>query len=109
MIRTFIETPIFTKKWYELGLSDEDLQRLQNSLLSNPKLGCVIPGTNGLRKVRITCKNSGKRGGARVLYVDVEVKDTIHLINVYAKNEKDDLTIAERNAIASVLSLLKEE
>lgn len=37
MTRTFIEVPLFTKKWNELGLTDEDLRNLENTLLENPK------------------------------------------------------------------------
>ena len=34
--RTFIEVPIFTKKWKELGLTDENLRELQNILFRKP-------------------------------------------------------------------------
>jgi len=88
MTRTFIETPIFTKKWFDLGLSDDDLSKLQEVLLENPKAGRVIKGTGCLRKIRIEYNGHSKRGGARVIYVDVEVKAKIHLINVYSKGEK---------------------
>ena len=90
MKRTFIEVPLFTKKWKELGLTDEDLRDLQNILLQNPKSGDVIQGTGGLRKIRIPMKGRGKSGGSRVIYVDIEIKEVIYFINVYTKNEKDD-------------------
>ena len=107
MNRTFIEVPMFTKKWKELGLSDESLRELQNILLKDPKSGDVIQGTGGLRKIRIPLDNTGKRGGGRVLYVDVELKEIIYFINVYTKNEKDDLTEEERNAFKAVIKILK--
>lgn len=109
MNRTFKEVPIFTRKWKELGLSDEILRDLQNILLKNPKSGDVIQGTGGLRKIRIPLEDTGKRGGGRVLYVDVELKDTIYFINVYTKNEKDDLTEDEKKAFKAVIKVLKEE
>ena len=59
MRRTFIEVPIFTKKWKELGLTDETLRELQNILLNDPKTGDVIQGTGGLRKIRIPMPNKG--------------------------------------------------
>ena len=65
MERTFIETPIFTEKWYKLGLNEDDLAILQNDLLNNPKLGDAMEGTGGIRKVRVACGGHGKRGGAR--------------------------------------------
>ena len=61
MNRTFIEVPSFTKKWESLGLTDKDLQQLQNELLKDPKVGDVIKGTGGLRKIRIPMDYSGKR------------------------------------------------
>ena len=109
MTRIFVKTPIFTKKWGELGLTDDDLKNFQSILLDDPKAGDVIKGTNGLRKIRIMCNGHGRRGGARVVYVDIEIKEKIHLINVYAKNEKDDLTDAEKKAIAAMIKILREE
>ena len=44
---------MFTKKWKELGLTDENLRDLQNILLENPKTGDSIQRTGGLRKIRI--------------------------------------------------------
>lgn len=32
MTRTFIETPMFTAKWQDLGLTDDDLRELQKTL-----------------------------------------------------------------------------
>ena len=110
MNRTFIEVPTFTKKWHELGLTDEELRNLENVLLENPKAGDAIQGTGGLRKIRVSMesKGKGKRGGARVIYVDIEVKETIYFINVYTKNEKDDLTEDEKKAFKTMVKILKE-
>ncbi len=108
MNRTFIEVPIFTKKWKELGFTDENLRDLENILLANPKSGDVIQGTGGLRKIRIPLNSKGKRGGGRVIYVDIEFRETIYFINVYTKNEKDDLTEEEKKAFKAVVSSLKE-
>ena len=111
MKRTFIEVPIFTKRWHELGLNDEALRELENVLIKNPKAGDPIQHTGGLRKIRVSLENKGKgkRGGARVLYVDVEVKETIYFINVYEKNEQEDLTPDERKAFSAVIKILKGE
>ena len=109
MTRTFIEVPIFTKKWQELGLNDEILRELEKVLLNDPKAGDAIRGTGGLRKIRIPMENTGKRGGARVIYVDIEIKEVIYFINVYSKNEKDDLTEDEKKAFKAIVKILKEE
>lgn len=109
MNRTFIEVPQFTRKWQALGLTDDTLKALQEALLNDPKAGDAIKGTGGIRKIRIPMGNKGKRGGARVIYVDIEVKATIYFINVYAKDEKDDLTEEEKKAFKTVVAILKEE
>lgn len=111
MTRTFIETPMFTAKWQDLGLTDDDLRELQKILLKNSKSGDTISHTGGLRKIRIPMENKGKgkRSGARVIYIDVDIKESIYLINVYAKNEKADLTPDEKRALKAVVKILKEE
>ena len=109
MNRTFVEVPMFTKKWKELGLTDVILRDLQNMLLNDPKSGDVIQGTGGLRKIRIPMGNRGKSGGSRVIYVDIELKGVIYFINVYSKSEKDDLTEDEKKAFKAVVKILKEE
>lgn len=38
MTRTFIEVPLFTKRWSEIGLTDKDLLQLQIMLLKSRNL-----------------------------------------------------------------------
>lgn len=111
MYREFTETPLFTKNWIGLGFSDEDLRELQNVLIEDPKTGKAIKGTGGLRKIRVAMgdKDKGKRGGARVIYVDIEIKERIHLIDVYSKNEKLDLSEKEKKTMKRLIEILKEE
>ena len=109
MTRTFKEVPSFTAKWQSLGLTDEDLRLLENVLLKDPKAGDAISGTGGIRKIRISMENIGKRSGGRVIYVDIEIKECIYLLNVYAKNEKTDLTAQERKMLKRLVEVLKEE
>ncbi|MBQ6814436.1 MAG: type II toxin-antitoxin system RelE/ParE family toxin [Lachnospiraceae bacterium] len=108
MIRTFVQTREFTKKWEELGYDDSDLRKLEFELIKNPDGYPVIRGTGGLRKMRFAKDNSGKSGGVRVCYVDFVIKETIYLITVYPKSEKDNLSFAERNEIKKMIKLLEE-
>lgn len=97
MTRTFIQVAEFTKNWEHIGLTDDDLRRLELEILKNPKVGPVIPGTGKLRKMRFAFQNEGKSGSTRVCYVDFVVQETIYLITVYPKNMKDNLSKAECN------------
>lgn len=108
MTRTFKEMESFTRKWKEMGLNDDDLITLQKILLKDPKIGDVIPGTGGIRKIRIPVDNIGKRSGGRVIYIDIEVKESIYLLDVYAKNEKTDLTEKEKKLLSKLVERLKE-
>ena len=66
----FIASPIFTRLMQEL-LTDDSYARLQQFLEANPDAGDVIQGTGGLRKIRWSTEDRGKRGGMRVIYPPV--------------------------------------
>jgi hypothetical protein len=46
-------------------------------LLADPKVGAVMRGTGGIRKMRFAFEQQGKSGSARVIYVDFEVYEKI--------------------------------
>lgn len=58
--RIFVELPSFVARWKALGLSDGDLLRLELDLLANPKIGPVLKGTGGVRKVRFAFEIAAK-------------------------------------------------
>ena len=64
---TFVETKLFTKLVQEY-LSDDEDAGLQQSLIVNPELCDVIPGSGGVRKLRWGVAGRGKRGALRVIY-----------------------------------------
>ena len=75
----FVELPpfiAFAAEWW----SDEDLRRLQNTLLTQPDAGDLIRDGSGLRKLRWAAQGRGKRGGARVIYYWHVPGDRIYLI-----------------------------
>ena len=109
MKREFIETPSFTKRWYDLGFDDEDLAELQTLLINNSEAGVIVSGTGGLRKIRYSFKGRGKSGSSRVCYVDFASYEKTYLIQVFSKNEKSNLTDNEKNSIKKVISLLKTD
>lgn len=108
MKRKFVMMPVFDKAWREMGLTDDDLQVLQEQLLENPQLGDVIQGTGGLRKVRFAFPNRGKRGSSRIIYIDFCVAETIYLIFAYPKNEKDNLSAEEKNNMKKLVDRIRE-
>lgn len=107
--REFVIVPSFDAKWRRLGFNDEDLKRLENELLQNPKLGPAMQGTGGVRKMRFSFEGRGKSGSTRVIYIDYEAYEKIYLLDVYAKSDKDNLTRAERNELSTLVELLEAE
>ena len=107
MERTFIQSREFSKQWDALGFNDDDLRLLELDILQNPSKYPVVKGTGGMRKGRFALENTGKSGGVRVCYVDFVFAETIYLITVYAKADKDNLTKAERNSIKTALETIR--
>ena len=109
MKREFIETPSFTKRWYALGFDDDNLAELQQYLIKNPDAGDTMVGTGGLKKIRYAFKGRGKSGSARVCYVDFAAFEKNYLIQVFSKDEKQNLSDAEKKNVKNVVQLLKKE
>src|SRR5690606_33907924 len=97
----FIELAPFTRRLQDL-LSDEAYRGLQAHLIEHPEAGAVIAGTGGFRKVRWAEVGRGKSGGARVIYYFRSASDRIYLAVIYGKNEKANLTKAERAALQKI-------
>ncbi len=109
IIRTFIEVPLFSKRWKEIGLGDDELRILQIMLLKDPQSGPIMEGTGGIRKVRFPMENRGKSGSVRVCYTDFEEYEVIYLITAFTKDERDNLSRDEKNILKKLVKSLKEE
>lgn len=109
MIRTFIEVPLFSKRWKEIGLGEEELQNLQIMLLKDPESGPVMEGTGGIRKVRFPMKNRGKSGSIRVCYTDFAEYEVTYLITAFEKKEQENLSDDEKKVLRKLVKALKEE
>jgi hypothetical protein len=108
MVREFVRTSTFERSWAAAGLTDDDLRELENVLLWNPEAGAVLPGLNGCRKLRVQLPSRGKSGGARVIYVDVVVKERIFLLLAYPKNVQGNLTSEQKRVLSRLVTELKE-
>lgn len=98
----FIESFLFTKKLSDY-LKDDEYSKLQEFLTEKPDAGDLMQGTGGLRKLRWTLDNKGKRGGIRIVYYWQIQKDQIYFFTLYAKNEMEDLSFKEKRALKLML------
>lgn len=78
-----------------------DLTTLVQSLKSNPIQGTALGNSCFKIRLSITSKAKGKSGGARVITNFIKIENTIYLLNIYDKSEKDTITNKE------LLDLLK--
>ena len=84
-------------------LTDDELADVQRLLLARPDAGKIIPKSGGLRKLRVAAKGHGKRGGARIIYYWVVANDRILMLDIYAKNERDDLSAGELKLLRTLI------
>ena len=65
-------------------------------------------GTGGFRKFRYAgVQSKGKSGGMRIIHLFVANDGEVHLIDIFEKSDKDNLTQAECNELAKIASILK--
>jgi hypothetical protein len=87
-------------------LADSERQDIVNYVAAFPKAGDLIQGTGGVRKLRWRRGGSGKSGGVRVIYYFHSERMPLYLLTVFAKNERADLSQAERNALVKLVDVL---
>ena len=102
----FVETSEFTRR-LRSHLDDDGYAALQALLSVRPDVGDVIPGSGGIRKVRWRARGRGKRGSVRVIYYWLAAEDHVHLLTLYRKGLKDDLTRHEVAAWRKVVEDIK--
>ena len=105
-MHTVVETPAFLSDARSLGLSGAERLAIVTWIAGNPSAGDVIEGTGGARKVRFAGKSKGKSGGYRVITFFTGRDIPVFLLNIFAKNEKTDLTPKERRVLKNVLAAM---
>jgi len=68
----------------------------------------MIEGAGGVRKLRWARDGRGKSGGVRVIYYFHSAVMPLYLLTMFAKNERANLSKAERNELAELVDALVE-
>ncbi len=97
---TIIETSSFLSV-VDKYLDENALFALKTYLANHPDAGEVVLGSGGVRKLRWTRPGMGKRGGARVIYLNRLDQGVIVLLTIYIKAKFDNIP-------AHILKALKE-
>lgn len=106
---TVIEHPHYLKRAERL-LSSKQMEDIADILASDPDAGEIMQGTGGFRKMRYAgVEGKGKSGGVRTIHLFITADHEVHLVDIYGKGEKSNLTKAERNELAKLATILKGE
>jgi len=107
-LQTVIETAEFLGRASKM-MSEEQRAGVVAMLARDPECGEIMPGTGGVRKVRVALSGRGKSGGARVIYYFHSLRLPVFALTVFAKNEKANLSATERNAMAAIVRAIKQQ
>ena len=102
-MQTVVETPSYLSDAERL-LSEVERKAIVDRLSAEPTCGMLIPGSHGIRKVRFAFGRRGKSGGARVIYLFAGQNLPVFILAIFAKNEKANLSVGERNALGKMVA-----
>ena len=105
MLLSVAELPEYMRTAGKL-LAEADRRAVVEYLATHPKAGDLIEGTGGVRKLRWARDGRGKSGGGRVIYYFHSESMPLYLLTMFAKNERANLSKAERNELAGLVDLL---
>ena len=105
-LQVVVETPEYLKQ-AETCMDTENRREFVNYIAENPLEGAVIAGTGGARKIRWASNSqSGKSGGARIIYYYHHEDMPIFLFTAYGKSQRSNISDAECKLLKSIISKL---
>jgi hypothetical protein len=107
-MQTVIETHSYLTAAKDAGMSEDEKAAIIDLLAGDPAAGDIMPGCGGARKLRVAKPGKGKSGGYRVITFYADETIPVFLLTVFGKNEKSNLTKAERNALASLTKTFRD-
>jgi hypothetical protein len=107
-MQSVIETNAYLAAAKDAGMSVDELQAVVNLVAADPQAGEIMPGCGGARKLRVARPGGGKSGGYRIITYYAGTDVPAFLLTVFGKNEKANLTKAERNGLAALTKILTD-
>lgn len=104
-MQTVAETTEYIRRAEKL-LSEDERKDIVSHLANRPKAGELMEGTGGVRKLRWARGGRGKSAGVRIIYYVHSDTMPLYLLTLFAKNERANLSKAERNDLAGLIELL---
>jgi hypothetical protein len=107
-VQAVIETNAFLAAAKSAGMDEEERQTLIAIVATTPAAGDLMQGTGGCRKLRYKKPGSGKSGGYRVITWFGGDDIPVFMLTVFGKNERANLSKAERNQLAKLTGKLRD-
>ena len=107
-MQTVIETNAYIAAAKDAGMTADEMAAVVDLIAENPEAGEIMPGCGGARKLRVAKPGKGKSGGYRVITYFPGVALPVFLLTVFGKNEKANLSKAERNELAKLTKRLTD-
>ncbi|TMV43361.1 addiction module toxin RelE [Thioclava sp. BHET1] len=107
-MQSVIQTPTFLAQAKRCGLSDDEIQRIVSVIALDPEAGAIMSNTGGARKLRHAREGQGKSGGFRTIHYFGGGDIPVFMLAIYGKNDKANLSKAERNQLANILPKLAD-
>jgi hypothetical protein len=108
LVHSVIETKAFLAAAKDAGMDEEEREALVTTIANNPRIGDVMQGTGGCRKLRYSKPGTGKSGGYRIISWFGGDDIPVVLLSVFGKNERANLSKAERNDLAKLTGQLRD-
>jgi hypothetical protein len=108
LVHSVIETKAFLAAAKDAGMDEEEREALVTTIANNPRIGDVMHGTGGCRKLRYRKRGTGKSGGYRIISWFGGDDIPVVLLSVFGKNERANLSKAERNDVAKLTGQLRD-
>ncbi len=90
------------------GVSGNEYGELMGLRPGNKEGGDEDGGTSGVREVRYADSGKGKSGGVRDIYSYYDESSPLYALMIYGKNEKADLSAAERKVVSALAAAIKK-
>jgi len=104
---TVVETEYYLGKARKI-LSEKQRDEVVTIVAQKPETGEMMQGTGGVYKFRYASQEGrGKSGGARIIHLPLVSRGTVYLLDIFEKNDKVNLTKAERNEMAQIVKVMK--
>jgi hypothetical protein len=103
-----VPLPRYEKQIRKLLVAKERMA-MELNIAAQPLSYPVMPQTGGCRKARWARGNRGRSGGIRAVFYYYVTGETVYMIDAYPKNEKENLTDAEKNDLRKLAKAIERE